>query len=254
MKPVLARAAACATLSMLLGPVTARAVPTPATLDWDVYTWTNPFSTSETYNVGGGVTVSISDPNDSLTNSGSPPSPQTNSYLDPVSNAGEDSLFLRTQGNTSPWVGVSFDFLHPTGVRNVTFAIFDVDRRPPGQFIDVVLLRAREFGSGLWFTPTAVTGISGTQTWVWNGALRIEGVAASAESGGNSDNGVAVVSFTGVVIDRIELEYRNTNPVRGNQWIAVSDVYFVALPEPGAAPLAGAAALALAWRRRRRAR
>jgi hypothetical protein len=200
-------------------------------------TWTDPTSTQEIYSIGPGtVTVTITDANGSLVTSAADaagPSPLANSYLNPPDNAANnpnpEGLFLRTDGNTAPWVRVNIDFVYTGGVQDVTFDLFDVDLGA-GQWTDDIRVRARDFATGTWSSPTTVVSPGVAPVWVWNGANRITGTGASDGPGNASDDGTARISFMGGTYDRIQLVYRNLDPAAGNQWITLSDIDFV--PEP----------------------
>jgi hypothetical protein len=220
-------------------------------LDWDANPWpsTDPTTLSHTVvGVGDGdVSITFTDLDGVLvrTPDGSPSSPNTNSFLNTPLNGGEQNLFVRATGNNGPNnVSIRFDFTHATGVRDLTFRIYDIDA-DLSQWQDVLDITAITYASGATINPDGVIG-NGTSSWNWSaGTPTIS--ALEPNQGNGNDNGTATVTFT-TWINSLEIIYRNGASPFGNQWIAISDLVFV--PEPDAGLLLATAGLI--WVRLRR--
>ncbi len=235
-------------LALGAGPASAA----PAVLDWDTNPWTAPGALSDSFSVGAGTVNVVFSGNTSMFQPGSP---DTNANLDPPSNGGQQGLFLNTTANnTSPFVIATFGFTHAMGVTDIVFSFFDVDDQPPGTFTDTIFLQARLFGTSTWVAPTSVapsptaTGQTWTLTNLTANWARIDGITSAVSTGGNSEDGVVVITFgsVGGVYDAFRFQYRNTYNPGGNQWISVSDVAFTSIPEPDTALLLGSGLLGLA--------
>jgi hypothetical protein len=99
--------------------------------------------------------------------------------------------------------------------------------------------------------PTSVNAVTASPSWSYNPAnRRIRAVEPNQDN--SDDDGTAIVSFMDA-IEGFQLSYRNPVTSHGNQWIALSDIAFLIIPEPDPAPLLAAGALALWLARRRRA-
>jgi hypothetical protein len=178
---------------------------------------------------------------------GSPGSPQTNNYIDPTGNAGADSLFMKTPGNTS---GVEVTLVFDTPVVGVNFQTFDVDATGSsglGDYVDVV--RSVATDGSTFFGPTSVTG-NGSEVWALQGdGQTIIAFENADQSGGDSANGTALWSFD-VPLTSITISYENADPTAGVQWIAISNISFSVVPEPSTGLLFGLGILGLAFRGR----
>jgi len=248
---------ALAAFAVLLGAHPARAL----TLDWDVVNWPTPGTRTQTYAVGGGnVTLTFTDTlnriNGAAGPSGSPASLVDGTFLNPTGNAGASNLFIKTLNNTSsPWVRLDITFSHVGGVTEVDFSIFDVDRAPHifppfilTGFEDQLQMTASDGVST--FNPTSVTAQTATPSWSFNCTNTITGTASAAQTGGNSANGTANVSFD-QVITSFSISYRNTLSQGQTQWIGLGPLRFLVAPEPSTGLLVGFGLLVLAARRSR---
>ena len=178
---------------------------------------------------------------------GSPGSPQTSNYIDPVGNGGGESLFIKAPGNSSGIeITVDFDAL----VSSVSYEIFDVDATGSsglGDYIDVVQSVATD--GATFFSPSSVTG-SGSEVWTLQGdGQTIVAFENADQTGGNSADGTALWSFD-VPLTSITISYDNNDPVAGVQWISFSHIDFVETPEPSTGLLVGLGIVGLALRRR----
>lgn len=240
-------------LALAMALATTSATARAATLDWSTNPWPSPATLTQTYAIGGGdVTVSFLDPNGALvgTPDGNPASPSTNSFLDPPLNGGDDNLFVRADGNTGPeWITIRVDFGHVSGVTDVDFNLYDIDA-DLAQWRDVIVVSGLAVGGGV-VAPTSVSAVTASPSWSYNPAnRRIRAVPPN--QGNGDDDGTAVVSFMDA-IQGFQLSYRNPVTPAGNQWIGISDIAFLIIPEPAPAPLLAGGALALWLARRRRA-
>lgn len=79
--------------------------------------------------------INVTDTNGALVTSGTGDlSPDTNFVLDPTGNNGEQSFFMRADGNSTD-VEISIDFDEMVGGRlsvyDLNFSIYDIDTGPP---------------------------------------------------------------------------------------------------------------------------
>lgn len=240
-------------LALGMALATTGATAQGATLDWSTNPWPSPATLTQTYPIGGGdVTVTFIDPNGALvgTGGGSPASPSTNNFLNTPLNGGDQNLFVRADGNSGPdWVTIRVEFSHVSGVTDVNFNIYDIDA-DLSQWRDVIVVSGLALGGGV-VAPTSVSPATASPSWRYNPAnRRIRGLEPN--QGNGNDNGTALVSFMDA-IQGFQLSYRNPVTPAGNQWIALSDIAFRIIPEPGPAPLLAVGALTLWLARRRRA-
>ena len=263
MRKILARASC---LALLAGPLAA-GVAHAVTLDWDTATWPSTGDRSETYTVGSGtVTITVTDSAgviDASGSGGAPGSLATTTTLNPPSNAGNANLFIKTDENTSAntsgnYVTVDITFSHVGGVADIGFSVFDVDRQPLvsifgipiSGFTDQLYLQAYDGVTA--YNPSSVTAVSGaTPTWSLTGSNTVTGTANNASN--TSDNGTAVVAFTGTQwMNRVTFQYRNVLDQGQIQFIGLSNISFREAPEPSTGLLLGFGLALLASRRRTR--
>lgn len=223
-------------------------VSTPA--DAETLTWggANIWSLGDTSNAylvnASNVTITISDPDGAFDGNteplASPGAPQTSAYIDPTGNGGAESLFIKTPNNTSAvTITLAFDSL----VTDVSIATYDIDRNPPGDYIDVMSAVATDGVS--FFDPASVTG-NGSESWTLQGdGQTIIGTGNADQTGGNSANGTANWFFDDP-INSITFTYTNGDPLLGVQWTSFSTISFTPLPEPGTAVLFAGGLLGLA--------
>jgi len=212
---------------------------------WDENPWPGPPGSTLTHTyvgVGNGsIAVTINDVNGSLVTSGSPASPDSNSYLDPIGNAGEHSLFIRATGNdTSPWITVFFDFDEAVGgrtaIEDLTLSFYDVDANPTTSWTDLLFFRAVQT-DGTFVAPTSVAGPGASPSWTYTafggGTFgRLLGSTPNQPSSGpGSDNGTATLFFDQEITE-LQIQYRNAQAGGTNQGIGISNLDFAEVPEP----------------------
>jgi len=202
-----------------------------------------------------GVTLSVSindlntplalDPNTEPL--GSPGSPQTSAFLDPVGNGGDMNLFLKAPGNTN---GVEITLVFDTPVTSVNFETFDVDATGAsglGDYIDRLHVEATNGGSA--FGPSSVTG-NGSEVWALQPDGRtIEAFENADQTAGNSADGTALWSFD-VPLTSLTITYENADPTAGVQWIGLSHISFEVVPEPSTGVLFGLGLVGMACHNR----
>jgi hypothetical protein len=264
MRRTLARALCLALLAGPLGTGAARAV----TLDWDLNLWPGTGVRTATYTVGSGdVTITVTDSAGVIDGSGSggaPGSLATTTTLNPPSNGGNRNLFIKTDENTNAntggdYITVDITFSHVGGVADVSFSIFDVDRQP---LISIFGIPISGFTDQLTFeasdgvttyNPSSVAAVTGTPTWSFDGSNTITGTANNSSN--TSDNGTAVVTFTGTQwMNRVSFQYRNVLDQGQIQFIGLSNINFRQAPEPSTGLLLGLGLAVLAGARRRSTR
>jgi len=254
-----------ARLGVLAGALLAPGTAAALTLDWTSNPWPGTSVRTASYAVGSGdVVVTVTDSADVIVGSGggfldgfSPGSLSTNAFLDPPSNAGADSLFVKTDENTALNTGgqfVSIDILFTAaqGVRDVSFSVLDVDNGPLVTFFGIPLsgftdeLEVTASNGSSSFDPSSVGAASGMPSWSFDGLHTVTGTAGA---GSNSDDGT--VSFTfDQVIRSLHLEYKNTLDQGQTQWIGFATLSFTEAPEPSSGLLVAFGILLLAAGRR----
>jgi hypothetical protein len=229
------------------------------TLDWNLNPWPGTGDRTATYSVDGeDVIITVLEPVPVIQAGGfGPGSLSTNAELDPPSNAGADSLFIKTDDNTlantgGQYVTVDILFTHTGGVTDVAFSFFDVDLMPlvtifgfpVSGFTDELMVTASDGVNP--YDPSSVTALSATPSWSFDNVNTITG---TTESASDSDDGTVQVRFD-QVINRVTFNYRNTLDQGQLQWIGLSTISFRRSPEPSTGLLLGFGLLLLAARRR----
>jgi hypothetical protein len=255
-------------LALTAGPLGAGAAGA-VTLDWDLNLWPSTGTRTATYTVGAGdVTITVTDNADVIDDSGSGGSPgslATTTTLNPPSNGGNRNLFIKTDENTNAntggdYVTVEITFSHVGGVADIGFSIFDIDRQPLvsifgfpiSGFTDQLYFQA--YNGTTAYDPSSVTAVSGaTPTWSFDGSSTITGTANNSSN--TSDNGTAVVAFTGTQwMDRVTFQYRNVLDQGQIQFIGLSNISFRQAPEPSTGLMLGLGLAVLAAIHRRPSR
>lgn len=260
-----------ATAAALAAALLVPAAATALTMDWEgANAWPGTTATSHTITVDGSdIVITVSDPAGVIQHgpdlSGGPGSVSSNTFIDPASNGGASSLFLKTNGNTaagtgSQYVTITYDFSDfAGGVTDVAFSIFDIDQLPLvtffgfpiSGFTDQVEIAASYQGTAISApTVTAEPGYESSATWGWDATnWRLTGSGSAAE---NDDAGTAHVDFGSQPLDQLTLTYRNVLTQGQLQWIAFSALTFSRSPEPSTGVLVGLGLFLLGARRRRR--
>lgn len=150
-----------------------------------------------------------------------------------------------TTASTASYSQVTINFNYVNGVKNVSFAIWDVDSG--GGWIDKIAnISATAVGGATVFPTTFTSAVAGFNTIAGaNGTLAATGTASAANTGANGNQGNINVAFTQNVTS-ITFQYSNALAgTRTTQHIGVGDITFTAngaaFPEVGSA--AGSLAL-----------
>jgi len=203
---------------------------TAAVLDWDVESWPTG-SLSETFTVGGSdININFASNTAQLNSAGTggaPASPETNQFLTGGLTPTEDALFIRTDFvTTAQDVVITFDFLHPGGVSDLSFTFWDVDADIPS-WVDELQVTA--IANGVTVNPSNVSdGVSNSPIGA-NGS--IGDPVDDNNSVNTSPNGNATFTFNQTGISQIIIVYSNaTGGTPGNQWISLHDISFDIAP------------------------
>lgn len=212
-----------------------------AVLDWDTNTWPAPVggtpTLSQTYAIGGdNVTVTISGDTSGLVTTGTNTSPQTSTFQTGGLTPAENGLFLRmdfpegTPPVNAQSITVTYTFLHPDGVNNINFNVFDIDATL-NQWLDVVQASVNLVGGGS-ANPTSITASSANQVDL---PLPPAGNSASGtgSAGNTSSAGNVGFTFNQSGIASLVFVYSNNAPNTSgshNQWAAIHDINFTIPP------------------------
>ena len=206
-------------------------------LDWDVVTWPDS-SQSNSYTLGNGdVNFSMSGnlaALDGIAGAGTPPlAPGIRNIQEGGFGGAQQSLHFAKDyppGTTQAdyEISIIMDFTHPSGVDNVVFTIFDVDRsNTPTNFWDRVRVTATAVGGGT-VDPSSIVlpGLGFNQLNPTNPTNTVEGTASSQPNTGNAN---ATFTFNQTVTQilirwQYPIEGPDNNPNR--KVIALHDITF----------------------------
>lgn len=237
-----------------------------STLDWSNYTWTagvptashssvyQSFDVDNSYASGSEITVSVTNNNSNLSwySSGSTTYPRISNS--PVTNDTVLQLYAN-KNNTTGGITTKIFFNYSTGVKNVSFTLYDVDASGT-QFVDLISNIYAVTVTGQIVAATAITTstdntLSGTGT-----NSTVKGTANSDP--GTSDGNVTITFNTTEAIRYVTFTWSNLT-YSGAQAIGVGNITYTIAPEVGVGQaslivcLFALAAGALAkWRRRSR--
>lgn len=237
---------------LFLHPLASQAIvldwSTISSLSWSTsggtYTTSINFDSS---NPGNDVTITISGNTSGFLTSSPYNSPGVSSTLTGGQGSSEDSLLLAFNwGSRNNDVTVTFHFNYADGIKNVEFALFDIDRldnnTSDSGFRDYVSDITGSYKGGSNVIPT-ITVEDSSYTSVVNAGKSTQGIRGEDGAADNSDNANAYISFGTNVIDEISFTYGNwtgsgskapSNP--GQQGIGVYDFNFdknTKVPEVG---------------------
>lgn len=219
-------------LSMTFAPAKA------AMVDWDTLTWA-PGTNSNSFEVDAGnpgsdVSFSVTGSSNALTNdktSGVDTPAITMSVtggLSPVENALELAANLKT--TTKITLTANFSAGYTKGVAYVSFTIFDIDAEGNKDIIKNI------YGIGVDGSKVAANITLGPAVNRTGNGLgqTLTGTVNVPDSGPNSGNGNAVISFGATPITGFAFTWTNNNGAPIYQNIAISDVSFTPVPEANA--------------------
>jgi len=191
-----------------------------AVLDWDANNWPTG-SFAETFSVGGSdVNISITGDTGQLNTTGNPAAPEISQFLTGGLNPAEDALFIRTDFvNTGQDVTITLDFLHPGGVSDLSFTLWDVDADEPG-WVDE--LRINAVANGVTVNPSNISNGVTNSPILPNGSIG-DPVDDSNALNDTADGNVTF-AFNQTGISQIVIVYSNaTTGTPTNQWISLHD-------------------------------
>lgn len=209
-----------------------------SSLSWTVSggVYTTSFNFDST-NPGNDVTITISGDTSGFLSSSPYNSPGVSSVITGGQGSSEDSLLLAFNwGSRNNDVTVTFHFNYTDGIKNVEFALFDIDRldnnTADSGFRDYISNINGSYNGGSNIIPT-ITVEDSSYTSVVNAGKSTQGIRGEDSAADNSANGNAYISFGTNVIDEISFNYGNwtgsggkapSNP--GQQGIGVYDFSF----------------------------
>ena len=211
---------------------------TISSLSWSTSggTYTTSFN-FDSSNPGNDVTITISGNTSGFLTSSPYNSPGVSSIITGGQGSSEDSLLLAFNwGSRNNDVTVTFHFNYTDGIKNVEFALFDIDRldnnTADSGFRDYISDITGSYNGGSNIIPT-ITVEDSSYTSVVNAGKSTQGIRGEDGAADNSNNGNAYISFGTNVIDEISFTYGNwtggggkapSNP--GQQGIGVYDFSF----------------------------
>jgi hypothetical protein len=160
--------------------------------------------------------------------------PTVNSSTGPGSTGGlspvQNALQLAVVDNNPAGVTLTINFYYPSGVQNLNFTLFDVDRAA-GTFQDQIFqILATPIGGGPQVGPASVTGSSSNAVSGSGTSYVVNGTAGSADA---SSNGNVFIDFGATAVASVSFTWRNTDPALATQWISLHDINYSPLPEVG---------------------
>jgi len=227
-------------LGFVLSPV-AHAI----TLDWDTVTWTAG-TLSHSYDVdpakaGNDVTVTVSGNTARLTTELVSPNPMTPAVTTDFQGGlatAQNTLCLAvnfTNQTQSVTVTVNFSALYSSGVKNVSFTLFDIDYSnvSGSTYQDQLTGITATAIDGTTVAPTITTSVANTLTGSGTNQV-VTGVASATDVGSNTGNGNVTISFGTTAIKSFTFTYGSgsgTVPDPTYQHVGLHDISFTAVPE-----------------------
>ena len=234
------------------------------TLDWDTSTWTAG-SLSQSYDIdpsnpGNDITVTFSNDTSALTND--PTTGIQTPAIDKTMEGGQSPVqksldIAANLGTTTKIiVTVTFSAGYVNGIDGgLSFSIFDIDHQTNNDRVSAI--SATSLG-GASIAPV-ISNVGSSVVLSGSGVNQLlDGKFASSQTGVNSGNGNATISFgQSQQISSFTFTFNNNNGAPKLQQIAISDINFTPVPEVNPAWF-GASAFFLAagwtlWARRRKA-
>lgn len=218
------------------------ATPTPAALiDWDTLTWA-PGSLSNSYDLdpspGNDVTITMTGNTGTLTNDANTGvmtpaiTMSLTGGLSPVQNSLQLAADLKTNSKITITVDFSPQFVK--GVAYVSFSLFDIDLDSNNDKIKTIYGIALD-GSHV---AAKITNVGSAVSLTGSGLSQVlTGLADAPNSGPGSSNGNATISFGATPIVGFTFIYANTAGGPKYQEIAISDIFFLPIPEINPAAL-----------------
>ena len=166
----------------------------------------------------------------------------------------QKALQFQVTDNNASGIVVTIDFSSYTGgVRNVSFTLWDIDK-DAGSFIDQISNIKATTTTGATIGATLVTGSTANSVTGSGLSYVINGTSTSTDSTGG---GNATITFNATNITSISFTWKNADAGQGQQFIALHDISYTALPEVGSSAVAlglcgGVAGYGLLGRNRRR--
>lgn len=216
-------------LALALSSVAAHAV----TLDWNSVDWTaNSLSQSfdvDASNPGNDITITIS--GDTGDRSGTTPD-DTTAITGGFS--GQQSLYLAVNYDSpgSNEITVTIQFHYTSGVNNVQFTIFDLDRDSGNWRDRIDQLEGSRSGSA-----TSNADLSGTNYHdIYNNGTATayaEGDGPNEDAGPTTNDANLDVTFNDGTMDTVSFRWTNQDSALDFQYIGISDITWTpAVPEP----------------------
>jgi hypothetical protein len=228
-------------LGFLLLPV-AHAI----TLDWDTVTWTAGTLT-HSYDIdpskaGNDITVTVSGNTSRLTTELVSPNPMTPAITKDFQGGlgtTENTLCLAvnfTDKTQSVTVTVNFSSLYTSGVKNVSFTLFDIDLSAVSgnDYQDLLSgITATSIDGTTLIAPTITT--SATNTLSGTGLTQtVNGISSNTDLGTGSGGGNVTIDFGGAAIKSFTFTYGSgSNPGADPtyQHVGIHDISFTPVPE-----------------------
>ncbi len=216
------------------------------TLDWDTVTWTAG-SLSNSYDIdptkaGNDITVTVSGNTAQLQRELVSPYPFTPALTKDFEGGlgtAQNTLCLAvdlTDKTQSITVTVNFSSLYTSGVKNVSFTLFDIDLSnvSGNDYQDLLSsITATSIDGITLIAPTITT--SATNTLSGTGLTRtVNGISSNTDLGGGSGGGNVTIDFGGAAIKSFTFTYGSgSNPGAdpSYQHVGIHDISFTPIPE-----------------------
>lgn len=167
----------------------------------------------------------------------------------PLNPAGQRALQYQVLNNNGSGIRTTVTFNYASGVKNVSFTLWDVDRLG-GQFTDVISAISAQTVLGTTIGPSSVTtSANNSQSGSGTGIV----VTGLNDSDNNTTNGNVTITFNSLTpITSFTFLWRNTDGGLGQQFIAMHDITYTPVPEVGTGLAALGACVGATLIRRRR--